>query len=451
MQWAGRAGGTPEVIAEVAAGCLLLAAMVFGGGSRGLGDAVVHLLALPVVVLAIVRWRNADATRMQRLFLIWVLAAIGLFALQLMPVPASIFEMFPQRAGVLADLRHAGLSPGWLPLTLDVWGTVRALLAFATFAAMAVLALTLSQAARQRLLMLALLIAAPMALLGYSQAASGAGSTLRFYDFHHPMGAIGLFANRNHYADLLGLLLPFGIAFATQAQSRQQRGLAAAWYALDVVLLLAAALSFSRAGIALAVLAVAASVLLLRAANSRGRFVLPLLALGLAGLGIATYAWDGIVGRLAQDPLDDLRWQYVRYGLDAMRGWLPFGSGFGSFRDVYATFEPVSAMLQVHALHAHNDPLEILIEAGAPGLLLMAAFVMLLCVAAFSKFRNSLHGRADNSRTIHAAAAVACTVPILHSFVDYPFRTLSIAVFFALALSVLLADNIAQSRDRLPA
>src|SRR6478672_13158904 len=104
MQWAGRAGGTPEVIAEVAAGCLLLVAMVFGGGSRGRGDAVVHLLALPVVVLAILRWRNADATRTQRLFLAWVLAAFALFALQLVPIPASVFQMFPQRAGVLADL-----------------------------------------------------------------------------------------------------------------------------------------------------------------------------------------------------------------------------------------------------------------------------------------------------------------------------------------------------------
>ncbi|HMB43011.1 MAG TPA: hypothetical protein VKM00_03925, partial [Luteimonas sp.] len=309
MQWAGRAGGTPEVIAEVAAGCLLLGAMVLGGGSRGLGDAIVHLLALPVVVFAILRWRNADATRTQHLFLAWVLAAVGLFALQLMPVPASVFALFPQRAAVLADLHRAGLEPRWLPLTLDIWGTVRALLAFATFAAMALLALTLSQAARLRLLMLALLVAAPMALLGYSQAAAGTGSALRFYDYHHPTGAIGLFANRNHYADLLGLLLPFGIVFATQAQSRQQRGLAAAWYALDVALLLAVALSFSRAGIALTVLAVAASVLLLRPANSRGRLVMPLLALGLAGLGIATYAWDGIVARLAQDPLDDLRWQ----------------------------------------------------------------------------------------------------------------------------------------------
>src|SRR6478672_5627501 len=136
MQWAGRAGGTPEVIAEVAAGCLLLVAMVFGGGSRGRGDAVVHLLALPVVVLAVLRWRHADATRTQRLFLAWVLAAIGLFALQLIPVPAAVFALFPERPGVLADLHRAGLSPGWLPLTLDVWGTGRALLAFATFAAM---------------------------------------------------------------------------------------------------------------------------------------------------------------------------------------------------------------------------------------------------------------------------------------------------------------------------
>ena len=114
------------------------------------------------------------------------------------------------------------------------------------------------------------------------------------------------------------------------------------------------------------------------AAVARSRHLLPLFALAVAVLGIATYAWDGIVARLAQDPLDDLRWQYVHYGMDALRAWLPLGSGFGSFRFVYAPFEPIGAMTYVYALHAHNDLLELLIEGGvAAGVLCLALFALL--------------------------------------------------------------------------
>ena len=91
MQDAGRAGGTPEVIAEGAAGMLLVGAMVFGGGPRGGGDAVVHLLAVPALVLAILRWRHADATGLQRVFLYWLIAAAAVVGLQLLPLPASVF------------------------------------------------------------------------------------------------------------------------------------------------------------------------------------------------------------------------------------------------------------------------------------------------------------------------------------------------------------------------
>lgn len=446
MLGTGRAGGRPDAIAEVAAGLLLAGAMVFGGGSRGAGDAVVHLLAIPALWLAITRWMRArtgasstdvHSNRAARWFVYWLTAVALLILLQLLPIPASLFARLPQRADVIADLHQAGVQRAWLPMTLDLWGTVRTGLAFATFAAMALLAMTLTQAARRRLLILALLLAIPMALLGFAQAAAGQAPGLRFHGYHHPMGAIGLFANRNHFADLLGMLLPFALLFAAQAQSCRQRALATAWYALTVILMLAVALSFSRAGIAVAMLAVAASLVFLRPEAGRSRHVMPLLALGIAALGIASYAWDGILNRITQDPLTDLRWQYLHYGREALAALWPLGSGFGTFRDVYAPFEPVSAMTSVHALHAHNDLLEVLVEGGAPGLVVMGGFFLLLG-RSFSKFRNSLQNERMNARRLHIACTVSCAVPLLHSLVDYPLRTLAIAVPFGLALSVAL-------------
>ena len=100
---------TSDIVAEAVAAGLLLAAMVFGGGSRGAGDAVVHLFAIPALALAIVRWRHSDASRPQRLFVWWLLAAAAFVALQLLPMPVVAHRVFaPARIG---DRRPASRRP----------------------------------------------------------------------------------------------------------------------------------------------------------------------------------------------------------------------------------------------------------------------------------------------------------------------------------------------------
>jgi O-antigen ligase len=434
------AKGTPDTAAEIAAALLLTAALLAGGGSRGVGDAIVHLAALPAMLLAIVRWRWAPASRAQRVLAVVCASAIALAVLQLLPLPHAIYGMLPARSVVLADLSQAGQLHGWLPLTLDRWGTVRALLALVVFASFWVLACTLTSPARLRLLKLALVVATLTALLGYAQSAAGTYSLLRPYDYHHPIGAIGLFANRNHFACLMAMLLPFSIALGVQAQARRRAPLALAWYSVAAMLFLAAALSFSRTGLALACATALGGVLLPSRAGAASeqasiRRWAPLAAIGVAIAGIAVYARDGISQRLQQDPLEDLRWQYLRYGWDAAQAYLPWGSGWGSFKSVYAPFEPVGAMREVFALHAHNDILETLIEAGLPGfVLLVTLLVTVICVTRKSLIERSSH------TSILGAAAIAAFVPMVHSLVDYPLRTHAVAVVFALVLSFLLAS-----------
>jgi O-antigen ligase len=136
--------------------------------------------------------------------------------------------------------------------------------------------------------------------------------------------------------------------------------------------------------------------------------------------------------------LNDLRWQYLHYGVEAVRAYFPWGSGAGSFRDVYAPFEPVTAMQSVHALHAHNDVLEVALEAGVPGLLLVLFLLILLFPLIWMALRKN--GGGSRPSTIIPAAAVAVLVPLTHSFVDYPLRTLSVTTVFAILLAVLMAE-----------
>jgi O-antigen ligase len=421
--------------AEAACVLLLVAALLFGGGPRGAGDLVVHLAALPALVLAAMRMPAHAASRGQRAFLVWWLLAIGLVLVQLVPLPPGLWSALGPRADVAADLQAAGTGTQWRPMTLDRWATARTLLALLVCAAAWALATTLTPQARRRLLLWALATGAGLALLGFAQAAAGPHTSLRFHGFHHPIGAIGTFANRNHFAALMAMLAPLSFAFGWQAQQQRRLPVAFAMHALGVVLLLAAALSFSRAGTALAALAFAATLVLL-ARNARGarRWLTPLAVLAAVVLATLVYAWDGLMRRLAQDPADDLRWQYLRHGLDAAREYLPWGSGLGSFKFAYAPFEPVHAMAATFAGHAHNDLLQVLVEAGAPGLIVLVTFLALLVKTAS---RNIPIGPKAPTRedALASVVTIAIWVPLVHSLVDYPLRTLGIGVVMALLLS----------------
>jgi O-antigen ligase len=428
------ASGIAGSAAIACAAALLLAALWAGGGSRGLGDAFVQAIAIPALALALLRWRGG--TTLQRAFACWAIAVAALFALQLLPLPAAWFAALPGRAAVLADLHAAGLDPQRLPLSLDRWGTARGLLAFASFAAMWLLAGALDARSRRRLLVLALLAAVPLLLLGYVQAAAGHQPVLRFHEFHNGFGATANFANRNHFAALMAMLLPLAVAFARSAPSR---GIALAWQGAVVLLLLAAALTYSRAGFALAVGASLAAWLLVKG-EARGGAVrrhAALLATALvAASAIGVYAWQQILARFDQDPLADLRRQYLRFGFDAMREWWPWGTGAGAFPAAYAPHEPISAMVSSFALHAHDDLLEVAIELGLPGLALVAVFLVLFACA-LRRIRLASPAR----RPTMTAAAISACVPLAHSFVDYPLRTLAVAVLLGLLLAELFAPD----------
>lgn len=421
------AGVTPSIPQAVAA-LLLVAAMVLGGREQGPGDAVVHAIALVAFGLAALRW-HATSPRLPARALLWTCAlALGWGAVQLVPLPVDTFARLSLRAEVVAQLHVAGLVPQWLPLTLDRWGTVRALLALGAFLAMWMLCMTLSRRERMQLLKLALAVAVPMVLLGFAQASLKRDTT----------GANALFANRNHLATLLAMLLPFAFACAFEAR---RRIVATAWRAVAVLLLLGAALTFSRLGSVLALSAAALAMMLVssggntRSMAGRSSAWRASLATGLvAMLAIAWFASDRLLARFGSDPFGDLRWTYFRNSWHVLQSYLPWGSGLGTFADVYARAEPLATLGQyTYALHAHNEVLEVGIEAGLPGLLLLAAFACIVVAGAFRAFRHT--PKSDHWRK---AAAISACVPLLHSLLDYPLRTLACGAVLALVLSLLL-------------
>ncbi|XHS02419.1 hypothetical protein ACFB49_40300 [Sphingomonas sp. DBB INV C78] len=194
----------------------------------------------------------------------------------------------------------------------------------------------------------------------------------------------GPFANRNH----LALLLACGclVAPAWAASGRGWRGPAA--LALVLLFLLTALASGSRAGFALSILSLPIAMLLVRGhfRKTLGRMprwgrpvliaVFLLLVVALVTFAIAADRGASIARAQFLNMADDLRFRALPDTLDLARTYFPFGAGMGSFDTVFRMNEPLNLLDRTYFNHAHNDFLEVVIDGGLFGiLLLMAALV----------------------------------------------------------------------------
>ena len=152
----------------------------------------------------------------------------------------------------------------------------------------------------------------------------------------------------------------------------------------------------------------------------------------LLGLQFSLYR---ILDRFGDDPLADARIPFARNTIAAAKAYMPWGSGLGSFVPVYAMTEPPRDVLaNTFANHAHNDILEVWLEMGAVGLVILAA------VAIWWLLRVVAVWRPASGREIDAALARVGTIIIAlligHSVVDYPLRTRALMAVFAFAAAL---------------
>ena len=393
--------------------------------------AIPELLSLPLLVLT----ATADAAPAARSRSGWWLAAVilGLPAVQLIPLPPQVWTTLPGRAPVAEAYAAAGIALPWLPVSLAPGETERLWLGLLPAVALFLAVPRLARAERNRLLHLAVLLGVIDAVLGLGQIAGGPDSLLRFYATASRTDAVGFFANRNHHAAFLAVLvvLAGGLLVAHGHGSRAGPGWLAA---AGVLMLLGIAASGSRAGLALglgACVGVAWNVLAARPTKRWGRALLwgglaaiPLL-IGLAVFGPAAVRsqTDAVAG--------DLRWQIARTTWQAVAEVFPVGAGLGSFERVYARVERSGDLIPAVVNNAHDDWLELVLEGGLPALLLLGAGLAYLIRETFAA--GPRPDPSPSERAIRSATLAALWLCALHATVDYPLRTMAVNLLVALA------------------
>lgn len=455
-----------------ACGLVLVSSLVLGGGTSAgfLSDAVLQLIALPPCLICVWYLLSSRIDGSMRWPLIFALSMMLLPLLQLVPLPPELWTALPNRGALAESYRLLHQDLPWLPISVAphaTWASALSLLPpIAIFFSMALLELR----ERRLLSILVLVIAVLSVFVGLSQVAQGANSWLRFFEFTNLSEAVGFFANRNHFAAFLYASLLFAAAWAVEAASRFEAGrrrtdtlsivALVASFTVLVLLVAAQAMARSRAGLGLTIVALfgALALALTDRRTTAGLTPTRLLtgATTLAVLFAVQYALYRILQRFEADPLEDARIVFARNTFSAAKAYMPFGSGMGTFVPVYASIEkPEDALIDTYANHAHNDVLELLLEAGAPGLILMTVFVVWLVRACARVWRSDAPGK-DLDRLLARAATITVALIILHSVFDYPLRTGAMLAILAFACGLLVEpapQSAAQHRqdyERMP-
>ncbi|WP_431469991.1 O-antigen ligase family protein [Sphingosinithalassobacter sp. LHW66-3] len=386
----------------------------------------------------VARGWHARTDRLTLSAMLIVLLMLLLVAVQLVPLPPGMWQALPGRA-LAADIMGAlGAEDRAFPLSLDPAQTWSAALFLIPPVAMFVAGLHLERQQLVYLLYGYAGLALLDALLTMMQV-QGIVS-LTFFETAHTGQGQGIFANKNHNALFLVSAVPIIAALSHDLVDRTK--LPARILAVGAIAVISIAVfgCMSRAGIALLPVAfvVAAWILAPRGLSKRTGLALVAAGIVLCGLMAWLVAESSVVADSVArfDATAEGRYSFWPDVLRAIGVYFPVGSGLGTFVAVFQSQEALAVVDRTYTNHAHSDYLEIALEAGLAGIVLVGLFLAWFVAAVFIRLRGAW-GRSAFPFVL--AGAMPPLFLLAHSVLDYPLRTSSLAALFALSLAVVVS------------
>ncbi|OYW48291.1 MAG: hypothetical protein B7Y36_06540 [Novosphingobium sp. 28-62-57] len=426
---------------------LILVACLFGGGgvAFGVSNLAVQIVAISALAL------NGDAvwqfiSRGPRPLVALVACSLLLPLVQLIPLPPEVWRNLPGRGLVVEALSASG-QEAWRPLTVSTARTFVAFTGLIAPFAVIVFGWRSSHHALQRVVVATVGVGFASILLGAFQVLGQDQFGLLYPQNEMPGVLFGFFANRNSTAVFLVscLLLLCSLPSLRPLSPRWLAKVVAA-----VLLVTGVILTQSRTGLVL--LALPLGMVALQSLvrwKERGARAQPsnlpmkaaVLAVALIAIGggalatlPATVSGSRIETLMARfDKAEEQRpaiWEDARFA--AERYW-PAGSGMGTFDEVFQIDESLENISPRRAGRAHNDYIELAIEAGPFALLIVLAWATWTL---WSLWRGLSSAGPQRWHTL-ASAGVLLAVA-LQSLLDYPLRNQTMLCLVAFAV-VLLA------------
>ena len=365
----------------------LMLLLVLGGG--GSPAPLAELACQVIAALTLVCWvglggATANAGPRQITMVAGLIVAIA--AAQLIPLPPSVWHALPGRDLLADTLNLIDRGDAWHPVSIAPQRSLEALLSLLPPLLAMLLVSSLSAIERLGLLKVIAGFALLSLAIGAGQVASGSSPRFHFYGGAEPGVLYGFQANRNAQVDvlLIGLL---AAAAAWHDRARTSLGAAGMLAAIILLLLLGVILTRSRTGIALVPLLFAWLALLQPwriPAGSPVRKAPAFLVLGLVLAGLVTAvlqsrAFERVIARF--NFAGEYRPEIWRDTVFAIGQYWPLGSGIGTFTRAIGPAERLEVIDTALPNRAHNEFLELLLEAGLPGAFAWLAAAWLVLAA----------------------------------------------------------------------
>lgn len=425
---------------------LLGLAVVLGGGgvAYGIQNLIVQLTAL--AILAFHHRRAREFLTIAPRGLIWLLGAtLTLPLAQIIPLPPALWQALPGREQIVESLGLIGApADQWFPISVDRARSLVALCGTLAPLTVIVIGATFAPVERARLGWSMVVAALCVLLLGFAQISTGNSFAILYSDRGSADVLYGTFANRNSTGLLfvLALILSMSLPLTRPRKWLLPLIIAALLLGVGVVL------TQSRSSMVLLVLALGFALLrfvlawLAARRMGAGAHKIGLLALGgLAAmllLAMAGFSF-GSPGRASQSlerfsTIEADRAQMWEDGWFATSHYWPVGSGMGTFEEVFQLHESLEYVSPRMAGRMHSDILELALEAGLVGMILLAGWLAFLA-------RASLFGGSEIGRWLRYGAGLGLACIGLQSIVDYPLRNQTLLCLAAVLVVLLIAPR----------
>lgn len=417
---------------------LLVVCIALGGTSQvyPLVKLPVYLFSLLVIGQVLSSQRCAPLGSLLRFPLI----IGGLYCLWhvafLTPLPTSVWQELPGRAPLMEAFEVVGITPERLTLSLTPEKTLFSLFDFLPVIAIALTAvLAADREEYKKAIATVIIMAFISALLGLYQITLNNGYLYKITNFGAP---VGIFSNVNHQSCFMAMAL----SLALSQGLRRRNSKTGSWsdphpknilgFIACIALMMTIILSGSLAGYALMAIVLPLTFVAVKMADRSTKFMIATI-IGIISAALLVFlftgsSWGELTNNfIAKSSLSRSVMSAETWEASRRFGWL--GTGPGSFYDVYLSQENRETMTYIFANHTHNDYVESLLEVGVIGIILIAAMVLYIGVSIL----KIIIGKSKLTRR-GSVCMVTALLPTIHSFVDYPLRTIAIASVFTLCL-----------------